>query len=177
MKKDLLTHFSFLISYFLFISLFRHWFPLDFLPFWFGGIIGTILPDVDHLLYVYFLKPKEAVSQNVSSLISEKKVKESWDVLADTRTQRSELIFHTAYFQVIFLALTLWVVTSSGSLFGRGLVLAFSLHILIDQLIDLMETKNLDNWFAKILVINDKEYRRWYLAINFVLLLALGFLL
>ena len=139
--------------------------------------MGTLLPDADHLLYVYFLKPKEAVSQKVSSLISEKKVRESWDVLAETRTQRPELIFHTAYFQMIFLALTLWVVTSSGNLFGRGLVLAFSLHILIDQFIDLMETKNLDNWFRKTLVIKDKEYRRWYLAANFILLLVLGFVL
>jgi hypothetical protein len=177
MKKDLLTHFSFLISFFLFISLFKHWFAWGFLPFWFGGIVGTILPDVDHLLYIYFLKPHEAVSQKVSSLISEKKVRESWDVLVETRIQRPELIFHTAYFQVIFLALTLWVVTSSGSLFGRGLVLAFSLHILIDQFIDLMETKNLDNWFAKILMIKDKDHRRWYLAANFILLLVLGFVL
>jgi len=139
--------------------------------------VGTLLPDVDHLFHVYFLKPKEAVSQKVSSLISEKKVRESWDTLVETRIQRPELIFHTAYFQVIFLALTLWVITSSGSLFGRGLVLAFSLHLLIDQLIDLMETKNLDNWFRKILVIKDKEYRQWYLVSNFILLLVFGLVL
>ena len=139
--------------------------------------MGTLFPDLDHLFYIYVLRPGETASQKVSSLISEKKVVQSWNVLTETRIKRPELIFHTAYFQIIFLVLALWVVTSSGNLFGRGLVLAFSLHLLVDQLIDRMELKNLNNWFAKILTLNDKEYRRWYLIANFAALLVLGFVL
>ena len=56
------------------------------------------------------------------------------------------LIFHTVTFQLIFLVLTFLVMSSSSSLFGKGLVLAFSLHLLIDQIVDLMELESFENW-------------------------------
>lgn len=177
MKKDLLTHFSFFIAFFIFISIFRGLLKSDFLPFWFGGIIGSILPDIDHLIYVYLTKPQEAVSQKVDNLINNNKFKETWDLLAVTRSKRLDLIFHTAYFQLIFLAFAFLVITSSSSLLGKGIVLAFSLHLLIDQAIDLTETKNLDNWFRKIIIISDKNQRKWYLITNIGILLIFGFFL
>jgi len=177
MKKDLLTHFSFFVAFFIFISIFRGWLKLDFLPFWFGGIIGSILPDIDHLIYVYLVKSHEPVSQAVDNLISNSKFKKTWDLLALKRSKRVDLIFHTAYFQLIFLIFAFLVITSSGSLLGTGIVVAFSLHLLIDQLIDLTETKNLDNWFRKVITISNEKQRNWYLVTNIVILLIFGFFL
>jgi hypothetical protein len=176
-KKDLLTHFTFLIAFFIFISLFKSWLALSFLPFWIGGILGTLLPDLDHLIYVYLLKPHELTSQRVNSLIASRNIVKTWNLLASTRSERTELIFHTVSFQLIFLIFAFLVVTSSGSLLGRGLVLAFSLHILIDQAIDLIETDNLDNWFRKLPVSLNTRQRHWYLAVTLVTLLILGFVL
>src|SRR3990170_8622354 len=81
MKKDLLTHFGFLLGFFALITLFKGRFELAFIPFWIGGIIGTLLPDVDHLLYVYFCRPQETTSQKVTTLIADNKYKESWDMI------------------------------------------------------------------------------------------------
>ena len=177
MKKDLAIHFSFMIALFILISLFKGWIKLDYLPFWLGGILGTLLPDIDHLIYVYILRPGEAASQKVVELASQRKVFQTWDLLSATRIQRTNLIFHSAHFQIIFVFFALLVITSSGSLLGRGLVLAFLLHILIDEIVDLMETGNLDVWFRKIPVVLDAEQKRWFLIANGLILLLLGFLL
>jgi len=136
-KKEITIHLTSFFAAFVLITLFKGWFSLEYLPFWVGGILGTFLPDVDHFIYVYFLRPHELTSQRVSRMLSKR---DYWDMvrlLVETRKERSRLIFHSAFFQVIFVVLTFLIMTSSGSVFGTGLVLAFYLHLLTDQYIDL----------------------------------------
>jgi hypothetical protein len=62
----------------------------------------------------------------------------------DTHTR---LIFHSALFQVIFLIFTLYIFTSSGSLFGSGLVAGINLHLLKDEWQDYSENPaHLNDW-------------------------------
>lgn len=166
MKREIFIHLSFLASFFIFISLFKGWMSILYWPFWIGGIVGNFLPDLDHLIYIYFLRPHELTSQRVSYMLSKREVLKSLSLLARTRSERTSLIFHTAGFQLIFLVLTFLVVTSSGSLFGRGLVLAFFLHLLVDQAIDLMEGAE-RNWFG--------GWGYWFIML--LVLLIFGFLL
>ncbi len=177
MKKEIVTHFSFMIALFIFVSIYRGWFELVYLPFWVGGILGTVLPDVDHLIYVYFLRPTEAISQKVAALIEKREAVKSISLLAETRMERKHLVFHTFHFNLIFLVFAFLVITSSGSLLGRGLVLAFSLHLLIDQIIDYMETGDIVNWLRQVNIDLTKEQKRWYLVINIVILLIFSFFL
>jgi hypothetical protein len=176
-KKELFVHFSFLISFLIFTSLIKGWINLSYWPFWVGGVVGTLLPDLDHLIYIFFLRPYELTSQRATRLISEKEVVRTLELLAETRYERKDLIFHTLLFQLIFLILTFWIITSSGSLFGRGLVLAFSLHLVIDQIVDLMETGGLTNWSKNIPLVPSKENSIRYCAILLVLILIFGIIL
>lgn len=176
MKKDLVTHFTFTISYLLLSSIVKDWFAVQYIPFWVGGLIGTLLPDIDHLIYVYVLKPKEAASQKVATLIEERQVTKTWDLLVETGGQRKDLIFHTVFFQLIFTIFAFLIVTSSSSIFGRGLVLTFALHLLIDQVVDLMEKGTVVNWFSGLPFSLDKSQERLYIVGNIVLLLVLGFI-
>lgn len=98
-------------------------------------------------------------------------------LLYETRSERRGLVFHTAFFQIIFFIVLFWFLTSSGSAFGIGLVLAFALHLAVDQLIDLNDLGNFDNWL---------KYSPWYLDygkakiywyITMSLLLVFGFFL
>jgi hypothetical protein len=164
-----------MLAFFILVALYRQWISFDYLPFLYGGIIGTLLPDIDHIIYVYFLKPNETISKQVAGLMEKRNFVKSWDMLANARAERKNLIIHSAHFQLIFLAFAFFVVTSSGSLLGRGVVLAFSLHILIDQIIDYMETKSLDHWFTKIPIVLTEKHKRWYLVLNIITLFVLGF--
>lgn len=98
-------------------------------------------------------------------------------LLYKTRGERNELIFHTIFFQLIFFVLTFWMLSSSGSLFGRGMVLAFALHLLIDQAIDLTELGNLGNWFTNLPVILDLKQTKIYWVVATFVTLGMGFLM
>lgn len=135
MKRKVFIYFSFLVSFFLLISLYRNWLDLYYWPFWLGGIVGILLPELDHIVYVFFSNPQEVTSQRVQFLCKNKQFKRCAQLLLSTGQERTGLIFHTILFQAIFFALTFWVMTSSTSLFGKGTVLAFSLHLVIDQIV------------------------------------------
>ncbi len=178
MKKDLLTHLIFTVAFLALVSFVRHWFSLPYYALWIGGLVGMILPDVDYLIYIYALKPQKEVSLEAAGLIEKKSwksLKESWDLLTKTRTEHTDLIFHTAYFQVIFLLFTFLMMTSTGSLFGIGVVLAFTLHLLIDQASDLFERGSINNWFAKMNLTLNLKQEKWYLLANTILLAIFGF--
>jgi hypothetical protein len=97
--------------------------------------------------------------------------------LAETRSERTKLIFHSGLFQLIFIVLAFFVVTSSGSLFARGVVLAFFLHLLVDQAVDLVETGNMDNWTGGYRLETSNNQAKIYWSIMFLILLLLSFVL
>jgi hypothetical protein len=153
MRRELFIHFAFWFSFFVLISLVKHFLNINYWPFWLGGAIGVLMPDLDHIIYIFFMGPQELTSQRVGFLWEKKEYKRLIELLYETRSERKGLIFHTLFFQIIFLVLTFWIMSSSASIFGKGLVLSFALHLSIDQLVDLIEVKNLDNW-TKFLPIN-----------------------
>ena len=174
MKKDLAIHFSFAIAFFVLISIYRDWLSLGFVAFWLGGILGTLLPDVDHLIYVHLLKPNDVSSQKVAALVSQRQVWKTWDMLVSGRGERKGLLIHNASFQAIFLIFSVLIVTS-GNLMGMGLVLAFMLHLIMDQVTDLVEMGTIDSWYTGFPINLSSEQRRWFLIVNVLVLLFLGF--
>lgn len=183
MKKELALHFITLIILFVSISIFKAIFSgqfstiLNFWPFWIGGIIGTILPDIDHIIYVYYLRPYEVTSQRVIQGVQTGNLWESWDLLSGTREERTNLILHTVLFQILFLVLSFLVITSSGNLLGKGLVIAFLLHLLVDEIIDLQAIGSLTNWFKQIPIQLDTTQLNIYLVVNALVILFFGFFL
>lgn len=179
MRKEIFIHTSFFLGLFVALSLFRQYFDVSVLLFALGGVVGTILPDIDHLIYIYAYRPHELTSQRVNLMMAKKQVVPTLELLYSTRSERSQLVFHTAFFQIIFAILAFWVISSSGNMFGRGLVLAFMLHLLVDQAVDLNDLGNLENWFseAPLRLKLTKQKAMFYWLANLILLLIFGFLL
>jgi hypothetical protein len=177
MRRELFIHLSFWFSFFVLLSLVKHFLSLNYWPFWLGGLVGVILPDLDHLIYVYFIKPTDLSSQRVNYLVNKKQIWRSVQLLYETRSERRGLVFHTIFFQIIFLVLTFWIMSSSSSLFGRGLVLSFALHISIDQLVDLVDMKHLGNWLKFFPVELDPGKSKIFWSIGMFLVLIMGFLM
>jgi hypothetical protein len=177
MRRELFIHFSFWFSFFVLISLVRHFLSLSYWPFWLGGAIGTFLPDIDHLIYVLFLSPQELTSQRIGFLWNRKEYKRMIELLYETRSERRGLVFHTIFFQIIFLVLTFWIMSSSASLFGKGLVLSFALHLSVDQLVDLTEMKVLSNWTKNLPINLDLKKSKIYWLAGVLLVCAMGLLM
>lgn len=174
MKKVLATHFVFAVAFFILFSVYRDWLSLRFSPFWWGALLGTLFPYIDYLIFVYVLKPKEAISQEIVSLISQRKISKAGDMIVSSFSDRKGLMIHNASFQTLFLVFSIWMITS-GSLLGMGLVLAFMLHLIIDQVTDLVESGNIDNWFIGFPLDLDSEQRRWFLVANVLVFIFFGF--
>lgn len=177
MKRELALHFISTLILLVLIVLLKGWFSLSYWPLLVGGFVGTFLPDVDHLIYVYFINPQELTSQRVASLVEQKEIPRTVSLLYETRSERKGLIFHSFYFQLLFWILTFLVVSSSGSVFGRGLVAAFSLHLIADEYIDIREMGNLSNWFSSVGIVLTKERETLYLIANAIVLLIFSILL
>lgn len=179
MRKEVLTHLLYFVLVFVVLSLWKRYFTLSTAGFFaLGGLLGTILPDIDHLIYVYFLFPQDLTSQRVMYGLKRGKILDTFKLMTETRSERKSLIFHSAFFQVIFWILAFWVITSSGSVLGRGLVIAMSLHLLVDEILDFRLLGNLTNWFSQgpIYLSLDYSKEKVYLLTNTVIFLALSFL-
>lgn len=175
MKREMLLHFGVLLVFLALTILIKGWFNLGVWSFVLGGIFGTLLPDVDHLIYVYFLKPQDLTSQRVAYLNEERKFTKAVEILADTRYERSMTIFHSAIFQIVIVALTVFVATGSTSLFAIGIVTAFSLHLLVDQVIDIRKVGSIQTWFRNINIVVDKRKSTYYVAVISVVLIFITF--
>jgi len=133
MKRQILIRFAFLTSVLILVSVFKHWLALAFWPFWLGGVWGLFIPDIDHLVYVFFLGPQEVTSQRVVYLLGSRKITEAFRLLYETRAERTDLVLHSNFALAVILIFSFWMLTSSGSLLGVGLALGIVVHLLVDR--------------------------------------------
>jgi len=177
MKHQLLIYYGSFLIFFVLISLSRRWLSLEYAPFWFGGAIGAILPEVDHFIYMYLLRPHELTSQRAARMMNQGRLWDTFNLLANTRSERVNLVFHTALFQLVFYVFAFLVLTSSNSLFGQGIVLSFLLHLLIDQYLDFSKLGSISHWFKDININIDRERAVIYWAVASLALVFYGFVL
>lgn len=177
MKKELFIHFSFWFFFFVVIAVVNKLFDLNYWQFWLGGLIGVVMPDLDHLVYVYLVKPTDLNSQRINYLLGKKEILRGIELLYEAREERKSLIFHTIFFQMIFFVLTIWILSSSGSLLGKGLVLSFMLHLSVDQLIDMNSLGNIETWFTYLPFRLDVDRSKKYWMISTAIIVLMGILM
>lgn len=167
MRKEITNHLIYFAGYFIFLTIVNSLYSLSYWPLYIGGLVGLFMPNIDHLLHIFVLRPQELTSLRVTALLRSKQIKEAITLLYDTREERKELMFHTVLYQLIFAVLTFWVVSSSGNLFGRGLVLSYYLSLVIF---------NLKKFVNKELIFGDADQTRIYFAAQVILLFVFGLL-
>jgi hypothetical protein len=133
-KKEITSHLLITLAWLIIISLLRWSWQWNLIWLWLGAFIGTFLIDLDHFIYLFFTNPHELTSQRAQRLWEQKHLKELIILTFDTSEERIKLAFHNVLFQLILLVLCFFVLTSTGNLFGAGLVMAMTLHLLKDEL-------------------------------------------
>jgi len=108
---------------------------------WLGGLVGTFLLDLDHLVYTLVIYPQELTSMRVRDLLEERRFKDTLVLLSNTHDERLKLPFHNALSQLVLYVLCFFVLTSTASLFGAGLVMAMTLHLLKGEFTLLLQGK------------------------------------
>lgn len=168
MKKEIINHLLFWFSYFLFLTIINSLYSFSYWPLYVGGLVGLFMSYTDHLLHIFVFKPYELTSTRIIQLVKNKQYKEALILMHDTKDERNNLIFHTIEFQIIFAVLTFWVVSSSGSLFARGLVLAYFLGLVLF---------NLKKFIKGELILDTQDKTRIYFASLVLALFIFGLLL
>lgn len=174
MRRELFIHFAFWFSFFALLSIFKNSLSLEYWPFWVGGIIGNLLADTDHLIYVFLLSPQELTSQRVNFLLKRREIARVLSLLSETRKERKNLVFHTFLFQVIFFAFAFFIISSTISIIVQGIVLAILLHLVVDQFTDYLDMKDLTNWGKIFSTDLDEHQSIIYVLVAFILVCVLG---
>jgi hypothetical protein len=180
MSREFGFHLLAALAYFFLVSVLRWQWDLSVLGLWLGVVLGTFLLDADHFLY-WYLNPQKEDSLAVQALWQAKGLAGAKDFLrlaARNSQSHRRLIFHTATFQLVLIALGFFVLSSSRSSFGWGVVLAMNLHLLFDQWGDFLKKGKAtvaDRFFWQVRLPMEK-YLNIYLAgatLSFLLLTAL----
>jgi len=177
-KKELHSHLKVTIIYFGFISLFNFRLGFGLFLLWVGALLGTFLLDLDHILFGLDPSNKTWWAEKFRFLWQKKDFKEAICHLVETHLEHNRLIFHSVLFQPILLFLAFFVLTSTGSLCGSGLVMSMNLHLLKDEWECFLEDRDINWLFWPIKRKIDKKGQKIYLlAVTFVFFLLSLFLI
>ncbi len=110
--------------------------PLQLLIFFVGLWIGYSLIIVDRILHACFVEPDTEFSLKIQHSIKKRQVRIFLHLLfLEAANQQAHLITRSTLFMASYMAIAIYVVTSSTSLLGIGLVLGIGLHYCLDLLI------------------------------------------
>ena len=101
-----------------------------------GLLIGSFLLDTDHIIYWLILRPKLEESRLAVIAFKRGDYKSVFGLLESTHKGHVDMVFHHYFFQVVLAITTLFVFTSTTSIFVKSLLLALNLHLLVDEIKD-----------------------------------------
>jgi hypothetical protein len=169
MKKEILKR---LIPSLIFLAILSllHWqAKWQLIGLWAGGLIGTFLLDLDHLIYCFFQNPHELTPQRLRRYLQQGQYQYSLVLLFETQKERKKLIFHSLLFQIVLLVAVFFVLTSSAGLLGKGLVLVLFFQSLISQFDEFLKTGKMESWFWQLRLDMPSNFQALYLLLIFLL--------
>lgn len=97
-----------------------------------GSLLGYFLMELDHLVHLLVLKPNELTSQRFLSYLKLRDIGAAFKLIQITIDERrGTLLFRQEFFQYIFYLLSYILITSSGNLFAKGLILGVVVNFAI----------------------------------------------
>jgi len=136
------------IAYFLALTLLR-WnkgWEWSLIWLWVGAVVGAGLELVDRLIYVYLTRPQDQLSQYVKHLVSNHKYQEVLRVLVIRGGEQGHLVSKSVLFVFGWIALAVYVITSTGSLLAVGIVLGAGLRLVYEVAADWPQKEKLKGW-------------------------------
>jgi len=134
---------------------------------WFTGIIlGGYFIKLEQLVYVFYIQPQENLSLKIKELLKEKRRKEALRLLRE-RVIEQKLAFRSAVFQVVWALLAFFTLTSTSNVFGKALVMAIGLHLLLDEWESFWKNKSLSWLFwqvKRVVSFKEQKYFLWLMT-------------
>lgn len=96
----------------------------------FGMCFGALLPLADILMYALYLHPQDADSQGIVRAVKEKKVGTVFHEIFRLADEPHHYIHRGILFFGVYVLTSLFVLTSTGSLLGKGFIAGFGASLL-----------------------------------------------
>jgi len=98
-----------------------------------GALIGWLIPWLDKIAYIYILHPEAQVAQYVKYQIDQKQWRAAFNSLNRRAKDFDQLTTRGILFQLAWVVLAFFAVTSAAGWFGKTLVLTLGLRILLEE--------------------------------------------
>ena len=111
-----------------------------------GSLLGSIILQLDYVIYAYFLEPEKEYSKSVRGYIKDKDYSGATDYIYFHKNDINDKTLNSALFQIVLGLAMLFVVTSDVSMFIKSLVVsAFvnSIYIMMEE----FYANRSDQWF------------------------------
>lgn len=113
------------------------------------GILGSLLPDFDHVLYIFIYGRKSEYSRFIRHFISQKQLKKTFWFCKNNHKLNTGLYSHNILTMILVLILSINAITIKNY-FLTTFFLAWSMHYLYDIFEDLLFFGKINkNWFLK----------------------------
>ncbi len=96
-----------------------------------GAVIGYVIPWFDVVGYVVYLHPDDPETGEVRTAFKSKKYIHAVKEMALLLGKPLRFMHRSIYFFAAFLALSVFVLTSTGSLIGKGVIAGLGMHMLL----------------------------------------------
>jgi len=153
-KRKIQLHFLPLLIVFSLASLIwllSHVVYYNFIFLFLGLLVGSLILDIDHLIFWFYLRPN--LEESRLALMAWKKgdFRSLLKLLESTHLNHTNLIFHHYFFQVVMVIISFFVFTSSEFIFAKAFLLAVNIHLLFDEFNDFFQNpRHLQDWlFAR----------------------------
>lgn len=127
-----------------------------------GAVLGAHFLKIDQLIYVYFTQPETQLSLQVKALFQQRRIADAWDLL-DHRVEEQKLVLRSALFQAGWVVLAFFTLTSTATFFGKALVMAIGLHLLLEEWENVIKGKDIGWLFWQIKRQISRKEQKWFL--------------
>jgi hypothetical protein len=108
-----------------------------------GAVIGWCLPALDKIAYIYILHPEAQISQYFRFQLKNKQWRKAYELLRLRGSELDKLTTRGLLFQLGWLGVALFALTSTAALFGKVTVLVLGLRILLEEWREWRQDKDL----------------------------------
>lgn len=141
-----------------------------------AAFLGANFLKIDQLIYVYFTRPELPLSLEVKQLIKQRNFKGAWQLLTARGIEQRELALKSVLFQVVWVGLALFTLTSTAGVFGKTLVMAIGLSLLVQEWEDILAKRGFSWLFWQIkrqVGLREQKYYLYLMTGLFVILTLL----
>lgn len=118
------------------------------LPWFIGLMIGLLLVLMDRWLYVWWLKPYEQLSIQIHYWWQRRDFIGSLKLLIERGNEQTKLMLNSMGMAVIWPLLTIYLITSTGSVVAAGIILGLGCRLTLLLMRDWKDPVTTCTWFC-----------------------------